>query len=321
MMNGTVYNGMNGTTAGLQRIEAQLRTHGKIVLFALAALLFAGLCYRAASWAMFNVRARALLIALDQIDRSAPSGSAAAQNRPAAPPRPAPTAPPSSPSSEQWREQLAQLEKRALFGDPLPPAPQPKVEAIFGNSALINGQWLGVEEKAGEYTILEVGVDHVLMADAEGNCREFGVTGGESGGSSGSPQTLEGGMAQYFQSHQSVVMAAIREYAPGVTLKKMRWDSARGWYDVETKTNDGRDVDMKIGADGSLRVKDEEITLDTLPPKIHSLVQAQLADGGKLEDLKRWVRDGETYYEAEIKTTSRKFTLEFNPDGSLRNRR
>ncbi|MCX8038733.1 MAG: hypothetical protein N3D11_17100, partial [Candidatus Sumerlaeia bacterium] len=153
-MNGTAHNGINGTTAGLQRLEAYLRAHGKVILLGLATLLLAGLCYRTASWAMFNVRARSLLTALDQMDRSVPSANATAESRPAAPSQPAPPAPPSEPGSDQWRERLAQLEKRALFGDPPPPAPQPKVEAIFGNSALVNGQWLEVEGKAGDYTIL-----------------------------------------------------------------------------------------------------------------------------------------------------------------------
>jgi hypothetical protein len=89
------------------------------------------------------------------------------------------------PEDEKKREMFAKLEKRALFGEPRPAPIQPQLEAVLGGSALINGQWLTVGGKMGDWTVVEVGTDRVAMKDADGKRRDFALMFGEGGGPGG----------------------------------------------------------------------------------------------------------------------------------------
>jgi len=345
-MNGTINGAINETVQRTQYIPVRLRAQVKLVLLGLMALTLVSLLYLAVSSVIFEIRTRALLASMDLIGKPAPSNESV-KDRGQDPSRPDKAGNP-SPEDAKKKERLAQLEQRALFGEPKPTVPQPRVEAIIGDSALINGQWLARGGKTGDYTVVDMETDKVTMTDREGRRHDFALVAGDGsgGGPTGLPPVMKGMMkggegdsvggesdsfiaetakktatetAGPFDAPQAV-LRAIKQYSPGAMVKKIQWDSRRGHYAVETSTSDGRDIDMKIAGDGTLRVKDEEVHLADLPQGVHAVVQGKLAGGGALSDLKRWTRDGRISYEAEIKTGSQKTTLELAEDGTALNK-
>jgi len=88
---------------------------------------------------------------------------------------------PASPEEEKKREMFAKLEKRALFGEPRPMPMQPYLEATLGISALVNGQWVKVGERVGEFRVLEVVTNKVVLEDGEGKRRDVAMIVSEGG--------------------------------------------------------------------------------------------------------------------------------------------
>ena len=318
-MNGTINGTMNGTVRQTQLIAASLGNRVRWVLLGLTALTFAIFFYDVASWVIFEIRTRALLATINRMAPPAPLDNPPAENRLQNLSAPDPTGNPSDPEQAKRKEMLARLEQRALFGEPKPTLQRPRVEAILGDAALINGLWLSRGGKTDDYTLADIGVDTVTMDDREGRRQDYGLasaenTSGPTASDSAAKKTTTETERPF--NVPDAILDAIKRFAPDATLKKLKWDGARGHYAVETVTNDGRDIDMKITAGGSLRVKDEEVRLADLPAGVHSVVQGKLAGGGTLSDLKRWTRDGEVSYEAEIKTGSQKVSLEMKADGT-----
>ncbi|MBM3334381.1 hypothetical protein FJY63_06945 [Candidatus Sumerlaeota bacterium] len=79
-------------------------------------------------------------------------------------------------------EQIAQLEKRGLFGEPRPNPPQYNLEGILGNAALINGEWVTIGKRIGELKVAEIDITKVVLEDNEGNKRDLTLLPGEGGG-------------------------------------------------------------------------------------------------------------------------------------------
>jgi len=322
-MNGTINGGMNGTVQRTQDVPLWLRDHVNLFLLGLITLTLVSLFYFVGSWVIFEIRTRPLLARANPVGKPAQLNESPGENPGQNPARADKAENPPDPEEAKRKERFAQLEQRALFGEPKPAVQRPRIEAILGNSALINGQWLSAGGKTDDYTVVSVEVGKVTMADREGRRHDFALEFGENDeGPAGSDSQKRETAKTATDAARSfdvpdAILDAIKRYAPDATLKKIKWDSKRGHYAVETSTSDGRDIDMKIGADGSLRVKDEEVRLADLPQAVHGVVQGKLAEGGTLSDLKRWTRDGTISYEAEIKTGSQKTTLNLAEDGTL----
>jgi len=83
---------------------------------------------------------------------------------------------------EKKKEIYSRLEKRALFGEPRPQVIQPMVEAILGESALVNGQWLKVGGQMGDSKVVEIGTDKIVMENPAGKRQEYALMLTEGGG-------------------------------------------------------------------------------------------------------------------------------------------
>jgi len=94
------------------------------------------------------------------------------------------------PEDPKKRERFAKLEKRSLFGEPRPPVMQPQVEAVLGAAALVGGQWLTVGGKMGEWKVVEIGTDKIVMEDAAGKRQDFMVMPAGGGGEGGGPPMI-----------------------------------------------------------------------------------------------------------------------------------
>jgi hypothetical protein len=103
-----------------------------------------------------------------------------------------------SPEEEKKKELFAKLERRALFGERKPTAPDPpRIQAIFGDMVLIGDHWLSVGETMSSYTVVQVDVNRVVLEDSEGERHGFGVISGElSAGLLGTSRTSRGSVAQ-----------------------------------------------------------------------------------------------------------------------------
>ncbi len=196
------------TTNKHAEVVAWLHRNGKTILLALDALLVLAFVFLVASWMVFKVRSASLLTMADQI------GSSAREERPADTKRTAVGAEAGNPrqglandSSAQTTtstlsdaggfaerarsdrmshgggsedakraEQFARLERRALFGEPRLSVHIPQVEAIFGDAAMLDGRWVERGGKAGEFTLVDLKPDRVVVADADGDTRSLVMT-------------------------------------------------------------------------------------------------------------------------------------------------
>jgi hypothetical protein len=99
----------------------------------------------------------------------------------------------SDPREKGRKEVVAKLERRRLFGEPPPAIHVPRIEAILGDSALIDGQWLARGGKTGDFTLVGIETNSVAMEDDEGNDRSFPLLFGSGGLASARMFTMTGG--------------------------------------------------------------------------------------------------------------------------------
>ncbi|MCX8038059.1 MAG: hypothetical protein N3D11_13600 [Candidatus Sumerlaeia bacterium] len=169
---------------------AWMRRNGKTLLLGVDVLLLLAFVFLVASWMVFKARSASLLTMAEQIQSGARENTPSGDRRGAATPS---TASATGKSSERTAprgktsggdgedvgrtEQLVRLERRALFGEPRPSVHVPQVEAIFGNAAMLDGRWVERGGKAGEFTLVDLKPDRVVVADAEGDTRSLVMTG------------------------------------------------------------------------------------------------------------------------------------------------
>lgn len=92
----------------------------------------------------------------------------------------------------QKRELYAKLERRGLFGEPRPEVRFPQLDAILWGSALINGQWMKVGDRAGEYRVVDIQVSKVIVEDGDGKRTDVALMAA-AGGGGGMPGMMPGG--------------------------------------------------------------------------------------------------------------------------------
>lgn len=173
---------MIGIAADCKRFLVWVRDNGSLVLLAANVLIAGFLVYCAVSETVFEVRARSLLA----------RGEAAASSAGEETSQPATTAKP-DPWENEKKALLARLESRRLFGEARPVSHFPRIEAILGESALVDGQWLSYGAKVGELILRGMGTNSLAMEDSEGNLRRFSLLfGGEGPASAGRQATDDG---------------------------------------------------------------------------------------------------------------------------------
>lgn len=337
-MNGTINGGMNGTVHRAPRSQGRNQLYLKQILPVLVAAALAGLLYTVASRTFLDLEPLSSATPSGSTGRTARMGASLQENRETVAPFQDPSGSPSNADrSDEGRDRG--LEQRALFGEPRPAPFQASVEAIICDSALINGQWVSLGGKVDDHTLVAVAADKVTMESPEGQRRDFSVGGGGGGGfgggsfgmfSGGMPQGMittidgtagpgmEGGKKGAGETEKTFnapdyVLAAIKQHAADATIKKLKWNSQRGYYDIETKTADGRDLDMKLDGTGGLQVREEDVRTESLPERVRHMMQEHM--GGQIHDPKRWVRDGQTYFSAEVGDGPNRRTVQLSEDG------
>ena len=86
------------------------------------------------------------------------------------------------------KAKFEKLTQRGLFGAKPPPPQQANLEAILGNSALVDGQWVTVGGRVREEKVVEIATHKIVLENAQGKRRDMLlIAGGPAGGPSGRP--------------------------------------------------------------------------------------------------------------------------------------
>jgi hypothetical protein len=114
------------------------------------------------------------------------------------------------------------------------------------------------------------------------------------------------------------VRTTIKRELKGFEIDDLERDKDDGEivYEVDAE-NDDRQIKLKVGQDGSLLEKEEEIDSDDLPDVVLAAVKKSVGDIDFDDIEKRYRRGRNTYYKVEGETDELKVDLEIAEDGTI----
>ena len=119
----------------------------------------------------------------------------------------------------------------------------------------------------------------------------------------------------------AAVKAAILKEAAGSGIagieKKVK--DGKAVYEAEWKVA-GREVEVKVAADGALISREEEITMAELPEAVRKAVEKELA-GAKPKEIERELKGGVVTYEIEYIAGGKEVEVKFAEDGTVLKRK
>ena len=115
----------------------------------------------------------------------------------------------------------------------------------------------------------------------------------------------------------TAVQKTVQDELKGAEIKNIGKEKEDGivQYEVETMLN-GKHRDFNVDAKGKLLVVEEETSIDAVPAAVKSAIIRKV-DNGKLDMVERFIRDGETMYEASYTTMAgKKHEILFKANGT-----
>ncbi len=111
------------------------------------------------------------------------------------------------------------------------------------------------------------------------------------------------------------VQAAVREQSKGSTVKGYSQEKENGktLYEVELTVN-GHSKDISFDSSGKIVSTEEETPIDSIPAPAREAIQ-KAAGNGKLQIVETVTDNGNSFYEATIKTGSKSKEVKFDAAG------
>ena len=116
----------------------------------------------------------------------------------------------------------------------------------------------------------------------------------------------------------AAVQATVREQTKDAVIHHISKEIEKGKtvYEIETKVGT-RSRDMIVGADGTLRVVENQVVLDSLPDPIRSTILKGAGKGKVLVVESVTLKDSLAYYEAQVSTGGKRSEIKVDPSGRI----
>lgn len=113
------------------------------------------------------------------------------------------------------------------------------------------------------------------------------------------------------------VLQSLLAFRPGAAIEevKRRTKGGQTVYKVDLEA-DGRDIEVELGADGTIRRTKEEIDVAEVPQAVADAV-AQLYPRATVNEVEKRTRGDETTFEVELEIDGETFDVELTPDGEV----
>lgn len=113
------------------------------------------------------------------------------------------------------------------------------------------------------------------------------------------------------------VQAAIKKAAGNDKVKQVDkiTDGDKVTYEA-TIARPGKDIEIEFSADGKIILTDEAVKLEDCPAPVQATIKAQVGNG-KINLIEKVLKDGVTYYEAEITKDGKDLEIFIALDGKV----
>lgn len=78
-------------------------------------------------------------------------------------------------------------------------------------------------------------------------------------------------------------------------------------------------VTLVAGANAAI-ADDDDVSLNQVPAQVRATIERE-AQGGKIEDIERKMKDGKTFYKVEIERNDEDWTLKIDENGKVTKRK
>lgn len=143
-----------------------------------------------------------------------------------------------------------------------------------------------------------------------------------------------GVMSKIFSNEEKVQLSAVPEnvqktiaaYSHGGKVDEVEKESKDGKpiYEAKVKTSGDQKIKMKIEEDGTLvafrygHKEEKDVSFSDIPKSAQKTI-TDVVHGAKVTEVEKETRDGETLYEAKVKTSDdRETEIKVNENGDLR---